>query len=383
MLPFPILNQYGNVIIKPNLKDMQGNYSTTMLLLYDDGRMYGIGNSRYLFGDGVQQTYTDWYLIRSDIKRMFYGGQNFMIIQTIDDKYYISGGRGRTVFPGSALSTDNTWVECTTQMQVPSSLPLSKIYISRDSSNDYIFGIDSSGTLYSSGYASSYVTGTGSDVAQAWKQVLTNVKNVSVGYPRCTWAVTNDNKLYRCGTNSGYVLGTGSNVSTTLTTFTLFTNATYNFVDVRVKGSVVYMRTDAGQLCVLGNITSGAAGNGVSTGSYYNPTLVSVPYDHVFDNPSQTAGVYMFNGTNIMFTGNSASYGGINQTAGTGILTWTAVIGLPPVQDTSTLLAIAGGSGAYVVQDGKLYGTGHKQYLYNYNTASTYIYTFVELPQPV
>jgi hypothetical protein len=178
--------------------------------------------------------------------------------------------------------------------------------------------------------------------------------------------------------------GTGTN---TLNVPTEYVNASgVKFTDVFVKTSMVYLRATDGSLWVNGAMTTGQAGGGVATATYGTPTQIAgVTFNQVFDAPPQNAaGTFMLQGSTIKYAGNSAQYGGIGSSAGTNVLTWTAVVGIPTIDFSKPLSAISGPSNSMIFANGKLYGTGYVPNLFGYVNpgGGQYVYTFVELELP-
>ena len=95
MLPFPVMNQYGNVVIKDKIKKYVGG-NNFYLALSDTGNLYSYGNNTYGqlgLGDTTQRT--QWVLSATEVDDVFLNrnsNTNTTIIRKGNDLLYAGSG---------------------------------------------------------------------------------------------------------------------------------------------------------------------------------------------------------------------------------------------------------------------------------------------------
>ena len=386
MLPFVRMLEYGN--IKPILGGVKkidgwGN-GYPLFVLYHTGELYGIGRSYNTFGDGVDATYTEWKLIRSDVDDIYcgYTGAYSTIIKTKGGQYFISGGSGRYVFNDMSISNDIKFVDVTTHMVLPSALELKSLRYTGNT----LFAIDTNDNLYVSGSQENYVTGMGVQTYTKWVLSLSNVKQIAVSTDRdWSWVLTNDNKLYRAGINTRYTLAIGTNTNSVITRYTEYVNSAYVVNGIYAQGYKIYFITDTGSLYVCGLMDgNGSAGNGTKSGYLAFPnnsgfTVSAV--QKIYSTLSDYYNTFLVDSSGLKYAGTpSSGQGGTGSSA--AAITFKSTVGLPVININKFYL-VTGNSCTYILNDGLLYAAGYKPYMYGVTEGSTYITSFVPMPLPV
>lgn len=258
MLPFPIMNHYGNIVVQKKIKKFDTTYGS-LYLLYSDGRLYGRGrNNAYQIGTGDNTTVTEWYLISTEVSDFWisHGAQESpVIIKKNDSTWYICG-RGYLFGTPTLYSTltdvtdklkvlnngydrlilnpQNIWykkdgiyfrmgINSSSNLLISSSTS-SRItsfteYVPDETVNEIFPGDTGTIITYNDGTAKAIGSNTeglyGLPASQSYS-VLTSItipEIISVYYSKSsTWFNTIDG-LYACGNSRGGQLGNGNNTS--------------------------------------------------------------------------------------------------------------------------------------------------------------------------
>lgn len=220
MLPFPIMNEYGNTIIKSTIKKVVSS-DITLALLYSNGHLYMRGANNFnQFGITSPNSYKEWVLVRTDVKDVWCG-TNHTIVQTTDDQF-LCAGYYRSL--GYNVST-TSWIVYD-KLYALTSTPASTIRsIQAGTQGTFVLLNDS--RLFAIGFNHQSYLGSLPSTITSFQLSLSNVKSINYNI-NCSFAITNDNKLMGIGNSDNYKLGTGSNaIQTTWVQIALPSGYTY------------------------------------------------------------------------------------------------------------------------------------------------------------
>lgn len=251
MLPFPIINQYGNTVIKQTITKISSGASH-MAILYETGILYLTGLNNFgMLGTGDTTNYIKQYIIAfSNVKNVWCGLYG-TLIRTNDNKMYYAG-RGLAIGYGSPtynyLSFTNINNFNTVYSDDSQIIPGPQGFLILNSNKDLYFigynsvgelGNNSSGTyhgtpvlvahnvdearlldssliyrtgstLYGSGNAVPFGTGSGDNIKTF--QLITTSANHIGGNHLCNIALQNSTG-YAAGKQNSSCLGIGNNIS--------------------------------------------------------------------------------------------------------------------------------------------------------------------------
>jgi len=289
MLPFSIINEYGNTVIAPEIKKIHGNESH-IGILYNTGELYLRGdNGQGELGTGDKvNIYTSWYLTRSAVSN-FWVGLYSTLIRTTDNRFFYVGQKRHY---GEATDSTNVtvWTEITSKIvsQVGSIDSIKSIALGTYSS--LILRID--GNLYAAGTNGWGELGTGSAVAvRSYTLTNTNVQKAFLS-TLFSYVIKNDGTLYSSGHNQVGQLGTNSS-ATYLATWTACTfNSSNTYVtDVGLGADTAHIMSSTSSSGITTYSACGANNNGKlglgSTNTFYRTfTLLSGVVITKFNNGS-------------------------------------------------------------------------------------------------
>lgn len=377
MIPFPIINKYGNVVIKPTIKTIDINSAGgSVLLQYTNGETYALGaNTNSAYGTGNDSTLTTWTLLRNDV-RLYTATQQYSILITNDNKVYGSGVFSSvfsTAF-GYNIPSSSTYQDISSAF---SNFDISgiKSIVGNNESANRLYVIDKNDQLWGIGNNQYYSLGTGSKTNQADWTALTNGTNVkSVHTTRyVTWIMKNDNTIWRCGTNS-IATAAASATGTTFQTFTAYTNFTVQGISCNQYNVIFHLSDNT--IRIIGIGTSGQAGNGSTSTSTiltpYNPNLTGVTAVQ-----KSGGGLYssIVRGSSTMLSAGANTNGllgvGVgNSTISTFTNSSTGSIASQQLSSISTFISST--SSSYYIYGDELYSTGAAAMILSPTSRSTW-----------
>lgn len=347
MLPFPILNVYGNNIAdRPKIVDFQGGSNrSSFYMLYDNGELYGFGDNFYGNlgqGDRINKT-GHFYLISTNV-RMFSGGAAGCVILKTDNSIWHCGSKLQ-------YSTDSTNFNV-----VPTNISSYFSTIDLNSVKDIGTSTSSiqillnTGELYGIGSNSTRVLGTGNTSPVTVLTKLTPMTILKMSCTQGTIAIINDtNEMYMSGSNGNAQYGDG-----TTTSSTSYIKIMSDVVDVHCSANITQIKRADGTFAAAGYAAGGQIGTGAVSGNISNYTTISSP-----------SGIDIFNKIKI-FSG-SASFGLVGDTIyGTGapygagvnssqlVNNYTLCVGAPSTFDGISV----GANGTFIYKGSELYYTG-------------------------
>lgn len=221
MLPFPILNQYGNIIPPPTtkIKSLKSSSSANSVLLeYTNGELHALGtNTNGKFGTGNTTNLTVWTQIASTVKT-YYATSGSCFYVTNDNTVHACGSL--SLYNGANLNGSSTGWGVTTPVSTFQdmtytypSLMLSNGIKQIEGSDSTLrqWVVDNTGILWGLGSQASYTLGTTSSSPNTdWVQITTNVDRV-FSTQQSVWIIKNDKTVWRSGINTGgQIAGTAS-----------------------------------------------------------------------------------------------------------------------------------------------------------------------------
>lgn len=353
MIPFARILKYGNQLVQPQITQLQASDSATLTLLalYDDNELWGIGAyGNNLFGD-VQQNLTSWRKLRSDVTHMWMGSYGTLIKTTTGWSYsgYTTCFGGSSVTTGWNTAYSNRFAIFTDPDQIVDvRIGFNEIVVQ--------YGTE----LYYIGNGSNYINGgMGGTSTTAFKSILSNVKSFNTNKDNIM-GLQNTGKLFSCGYQNNGQFGTGN---TTLRT--IWALSSDNVVQVSsTYESTLILKTD-GLLYSAGSYVGGQLGLGdsIQTGNQlnYTSTGVNVGVDAKlyadpcsYTAPTRTSGLVITTDNRLLKSGDN-KYGQIGN--GTTTQTWSFDVALPT--PTVGVDIVANRSrGTYLAINNQLYGYG-------------------------
>lgn len=376
MLPFPIMNNYGNILPpRGSIKEIKGSGQSggTLAMLLNNGRLYMTGtNGSGAFGIGSTATQPNWVLVATDVREFDLNDSATIYISTTGK--VMGAGSLSTALPSSGIANSTTWVDYSAYFSTAGTISsFKKIYI--DAWGYRCFVINGSDTLYGSGSNNYYASGRGSNSGSSTLGAIvngTNAKHISTAYYASTM-IKNDGTVWLCGTNTRYQILSTSNTATR-SQFTQVTAPTTMESSAMSEYLTMFIATN-GSVYALGLNNSGEAG--IAPGNLTGITSCNL------------SGIKYINRTGTIYhntvLGNSTAFsagdnGGGRLGTGSGAIStgkWTACsIGSIVLSDVIGIASTVNSTIIYT--DKKMYMAGT---FANINAGSNY-YTFVECQLP-
>lgn len=222
MLPFPIMNQYGNTVLKNQIKKVVGS-GRVAGLLYNNGNLYMRGSNQYTnFGIAGASDYKNWVLVHTNVKEVWLNNYH-TVIQTYDDQF-LCAGYGRALGYGG---TSYLWMVYD-RLYTLTSTPASTVQ--QICLNQYgTFVLLNTNNLYALGFNAAYCLGVGAlnSISTAFTLTRSATKYIHSNI-NGTFAIGTNNLLYARGSASNFKMGNNSNTDmSSWTQITLPTGYTY------------------------------------------------------------------------------------------------------------------------------------------------------------
>ena len=304
MLPFPIMNTYGNTVIKSTIKKLTSSVQT-IGLLYTNGNLYMRGtNSQNAFGMAGGSP-TTWTLVKTDVDDVWCG-QSHTIVLLKNGEYWCTGFY-RSLGLGS---NPGTWVKYQSLHNLLTSTGTTILQLCTGLNGTQ--AVLSNNAMYSIGYnGSCSLCPTGNNTSlTAWTASLTSVKKVSYCM-NSSLVITTGNALRVIGNSDNYKLGSGNGVLTSWTTPTLPSGYSY-VIDVHenYRDTFVYAAADS----------TGTNARFLLAGYNGLNTLGLVPYDNISSVQTYKAGTGSVSLKTFGSGWNTTAYNGL-YTDGTSLYT--------------------------------------------------------------
>lgn len=368
MLPFPILNHYGNNTNPThNVKKFMTGAANTGLL-YDNGEFYTGGiNTNYQLGLGTNTNmYGTHNLSHTNVDSFYIHGTGTIAILSTGIILFV--GRNYN-FYGTAGNT-TAWADVTSYFSAVG-LSITNIADIQMGNNGTVV-LDSTGNMYGIGLNSNGEFGKGNTTAlTAFTLLDTSVQKIS--YVASSLYYLKSNSLYRAGLNTSGELGDGTAVNKT--TFVQLTGANYAGLVTDVRGStsgcMILCNPSAGNRYYYTGIRGyGAQGNGADTtfvSSFTNQSSMNSKITSLIQGTSGSSNyvshVYASDGIYGCGYDNQGAVGtaGVNRTGNpVRILPWTICSGIP-ISDLTQIKffsAYDGINASFFVYNNSLYGCG-------------------------
>jgi len=272
MLPFSIMNQYGNNIVFAKIKKIStGN--NHVVVLGQDGTLYGRGrNTNGQLGLGDSNNRVDWTEIRTGVDDVWCS--EFGVLIKNSDGTWMTSGTLRVM--NSSAST--IFVDCTTAFNtLPAGVSIRQLVVS--SRCIMVLLID--GTLWGVGENAYHeLTGTGAKYG-AFQNLVTPSTAVKIfeGYQSMAY-LDSEGKFYY----TGIISGTNTSGGTSVSSFTLYTpvGTTYTVVDFKGSQSGCFFlvqRNGIYQIYTGGSEFFGQLANNANSSTVRAPAVVaSIPF---------------------------------------------------------------------------------------------------------
>lgn len=385
MLPFPILNVYGNTL--PLLGYDFGNNSGSLFALdKNTNKLYATSYNAQSAGFTAGTNTSGWKLTLSGVKRIFGSNNNSNngnIVEMNDGRIMACGSK--TPITGEVAAWYTNWEDITSIFtaaglvgsdikDISGYYNLKYTVITEDGrvfamgKNNYStvssFGdgstVDSFGILrqvtgfgagekvikcsgnyyltdanklYGTGQNTNYQLGTGNTSSRATLLVMSfNIIDVYSGYQNC-YAIDTSNRLFVCGTQYGVTYGNefgtgGSSSSSSVMRYTVLTNINVpdvQYFSVCVGNMSTHYVNSSGILYSTGNNALAQLGNGTQVPIYTYTNIRSVSSDVVLLRCN--VGSLLYSGGKLYYSGrNDCAMGGTTSTFTT---TYTEIPNLP------------------------------------------------------
>lgn len=370
MLPFPVLNKYGNIApAAPKIKKVQVGQNH-VVALSSTGILYGRGrNSSGQLGIGNTSTQLVWVQLKENVKDVWCSSDGTLI--QMNDGTYMCAGVMRLV----SATTYSTFTDCSSAFStLPSSFIITQLVVGTLSTMILM----SNNTLWGCGpNSNSELTGTGVKYG-TFVQLSTpsTPTKIYAGYESMSYTDTSNNFYY-----SGIIVGTNNSGGTKVSAFTLYNPAglsnlkVQNFKDSS-SGSFFYVYNTstsqylmyAGGSQFFGQLADGSSSNTnyalkLINSSTYNGNVINLFDGYPYSNQHivTSTGVYGAGQNNASpYTGSL----GINST--TNALNYS-ICPLPSgVSDLSTVRIYHCINRTYMWDGSNIYSSGQDQ---TYSTA--------------
>ncbi len=366
MLPFSIMNQYGNVIKTNNIKKVQGNALGGLLVLTKTGDLW-VKGSNYAnhFGMSTTSDVLQWTLSLTNVRDIFTGAQGSFAILNSGEIMYTGKDnilRNNTTFTAG-------WVDYTSGVSGGyNGADIKKLQVG----NGTAFILANNGTLMVIGNNINGEAGDGSarNTFKALRVVAGSVRDVNLKNVNSSY-ISTAGQLYVSGSNSNYALGYGSDSN--ITTFSQIKTIPGNVVQCITGNygtSVITENSGAYSLYVCGTNINGNLGINDSSGTTaYTSFRLHPTFNHSVLHSrslelcgvSSCASPVLGSTGMIQVTGDNRN-GQLGTGDKTNVLQYTAAQGVPAGADfkagEDTFVAQGGTACTLVISGGAIYGTG-------------------------
>lgn len=243
MLPFPIINKYGNVVVESSIKKMTAS-SQTIAILYTNGNLYMRGTNQYNSFGVTGGSTTDWTLCKSDVDDVWCGYYH-TIVKLKNGEYWCAGFY-RSLGTNSGTTTWAKYQKLHDLLTANPTLTILQIQTGQQGTHVLL----SNNKLYSIGYNATYcllpasAAGNGASV-QTFTLSYTGAKKVCTNI-NAGMIITTANKLMVMGSSDNYKLGSGNGTLTAWTAATLPSAYPY-VIDIHegYRDTLVYAAPDS------------------------------------------------------------------------------------------------------------------------------------------
>ncbi|QOI72021.1 putative DNA condensation protein [Erwinia phage pEa_SNUABM_47] len=274
MLPFPIMNKYGNTVVKNKIKKVLGS-GRVVALLYDNGNLYMRGSNQYTnFGIASPSDYKNWVLVRTNVKEVWLNNYH-TIIQTYDDQF-LCAGYGRALGYGG---TSYLWTVYDRLYTLTSTPATTVKQICLNIYGTFVL-LNTNNNLYALGFNAYNCLGVGAlnSTSTAFTLTRSSVKYVHSNLAG-TFCIGTNNVLYARGLAQNYKMGNNSNTDmASWTTITL--PAGYTYPVMAFEGyihTLIYAASDSTlndtAILYCGYTSTNPGGAIPPYGSNYTPTF--------------------------------------------------------------------------------------------------------------
>lgn len=266
MLPFPIVNHYGNIVPKVDtIKKVLVNYSYDLVyVLKVNGDLYIRGVNSWAVGGITGSSFSTWSLSNTNVDDLWVT-QNNCIIKKKDNTYWSCGG----LFPFSPnVNGAHYWTERNSLFSVPISKGIKDIQCTTSA----LYILTNTNELYAMGSNQYGELGLANTTNYTTLQYITNnvytfsVKDYHLG------VIKNDFKYYYSGRNNHYEIGDGTNTAVVgLKLSTAAKNA--NMRGVLLSGDKAQFLSTSNKIMFTGVSAYGDSGDSNST--YHTYTTIT------------------------------------------------------------------------------------------------------------
>lgn len=386
MLPFAIMNPYGNILPKKDIK-IYSHANGFLVHNISNGDLYGTSVYGYYIGINNVGNIPTLTLTATNVKRVFGANNNSNnghMYQSNDNKIYVSGIRTPiTGEPSTVSNTYQVWTDITNMFTTAGIIPDNIVDISgyynlkwtvitndgsvycvgkNNNSSQSSFGnstnvdsfnaftkinnfpagtqivrnagnyyLSSTGILYGTGTNANYQLGNNSTTSiTGLLQIRTGVSDVYTGYQNC-YAIDTNNSVYGCGTQFGQQYGNEFGSGGSTTSPSLVVNRTFQLMSTDCKYFSCCVGNMATHIIKSDNILYSTGNNALYQmgNGNNNPLFV---YTSII-NVSSDAQLVRSNVGSLLFTDGKLYYSGRNDNViGPNLNTFSSTFTLSPVQ---------------------------------------------------